>query len=124
MTLREQMESDVSSVFLNTDEHAETVTYTPKNGTARSVTVIIDEDGSLTDLDGNRIGKNVAQVFAERSESGIPTPALGDTIALTRNGISFLLSYAGIFTDADEFGWWLTFNVSRTERISGNVGQA
>ena len=32
MTLREQMEDDVEAVFLNEDEHAETVTRTPRGG--------------------------------------------------------------------------------------------
>ena len=43
MTLASQMLSDVTSVFLNSDEHAETVTRTPYNGGApTSFLAIID----------------------------------------------------------------------------------
>lgn len=45
MTLADQMLSDVSTVFLNTDEHAGTYTYTaPRTGTTSSVVGVWDID--------------------------------------------------------------------------------
>lgn len=46
MTLKTQMTSDLS-VFFNTEEHAETVTYTPKGGAAVSIDVIVNREADF-----------------------------------------------------------------------------
>lgn len=43
MTLADLMVSDVSDVFINTDEHAETFVFHPVGGAARTISAIIDE---------------------------------------------------------------------------------
>lgn len=42
MTLKSQLSQDAISVFLNTDEFAEEVTYTPYGGTPSNIKAIID----------------------------------------------------------------------------------
>lgn len=122
MTLREQMDADVSNVFLNTDEHAEDVTYTPKGGAARTIAVIIDEDSQFIPTQNDARTSDMASVFCRRDGStGIVNPQLGDTIATERNGLSFVWSWAGESADADEFSWWLLFKRTRMERMGSNV---
>lgn len=63
MTLADQIVSDVSDVFLKTDEHAETVTHYPQddrlNGVSRTALVFLDEEddagGDVMDRSGERI---------------------------------------------------------------------
>lgn len=43
MTFKTQLTDDLKNVFLNTDEFAESATYTPAGGTAKTISVIIDE---------------------------------------------------------------------------------
>lgn len=42
-TLRDQMESDIDAVFLNTDDFAEPVTVIPENGPERTISAVVDE---------------------------------------------------------------------------------
>lgn len=42
MTFKEQLASDTKSAFLNTGEFAESVTYTPKGGTAKVINAVIN----------------------------------------------------------------------------------
>lgn len=58
MTLRTQMQADVSAVFLNTDEHAETVSYTPSGGSARNIPAVIEDEMSA-DIRFGEDGKGI-----------------------------------------------------------------
>lgn len=42
MTLKEQVDLDMQNVFMNTDEFAESIVYTPKCGTAKTIPAIVD----------------------------------------------------------------------------------
>lgn len=42
MTLKASMASDVTGIFLNTDDFAETITYYPRSGGSRSIIALID----------------------------------------------------------------------------------
>ncbi len=44
MTLASQMQTDVSSVFLDTEEHAEAASYTPSGGVATDITIIVERE--------------------------------------------------------------------------------
>src|SRR5688572_6304676 len=67
----------------------ETVRYTPKNGSARNITVIVDEDGEgdLSEAARSLSFTEQVSVFALRDKDnatygGINTPQPGDTITL------------------------------------------
>ena len=122
MTLREQMAADVAGVFLNDEEHAESVTYTPANGVARTITAIVNEDGGLEDQDGRLADRIYAWVFVARSgTTGIDDPQVNDTLAVTRGGEEVRFTYAGGVSDADDSGWWLRFSRQKNKRYGRNV---
>lgn len=81
-TLAAQMRSDMVDVFLNTDEHAVPVVYTPAaTGTPKSITGIIDpiEDADIAvQSDGRGISRAVSFVFYDDSTDGIARPVAGD----------------------------------------------
>ena len=66
MTLASQMLSDVTSVFLNSDEHAETVTRTPYNGGApTSFLAIVDVlETTLDEKSGKQELRRASMMFA------------------------------------------------------------
>lgn len=47
MTLADQMQNDVSGVFLDTEEHAETATYTPSGGVGASIIIVVSDEDSM-----------------------------------------------------------------------------
>lgn len=107
MTLKSLMAADIDDVFLNTDEHAEEVLFTPVNGPQRSITAVIDEKPSEIREDGNHLlNLRVISVFVKRdATTGISAPAMGDT--LQWDGKTF--SYDGPITmDSDQDGVGLT----------------
>ena len=42
MSLKQGLSQDIINCFLNTDEHAETITYTPKGSTAKEIKAIVN----------------------------------------------------------------------------------
>lgn len=50
MTLKQQMQDDVSTVFLDTDDFAESIRYTPDGGVATTINAVVDrrENKALT----------------------------------------------------------------------------
>lgn len=54
MTLRQSISTDIETVFLNSDEFAEEVTYYPRSGGSRTILAIVErEPPSLFDQAGN-----------------------------------------------------------------------
>lgn len=79
MTLASQMLDDVSGVFLNTDEHAETVTRTPRaGGSTTSFTAIVDVLETTLD---EKSGKQEIRRATMLCASSV-TVAIEDTIAV------------------------------------------
>ena len=76
MTLKTQITSDLSA-FFNTDEFAETVSYTPKGGAAVDITAIVSQDDPLQEPYVR--GENTATCEIEVQASEVPTPQYGDT---------------------------------------------
>jgi len=77
MTFSDQIVSDLSQVFYNASEFAESATYTPRTGSPSTVTVIRqDQDASLnTESPGDR-----AEIRIRTSE--LTTPNIGDQITM------------------------------------------
>ena len=52
VTFKDQISTDLSEVFYNTDEFAESITYTPKDKSPGATSIIpMDEDPSFSDPD-------------------------------------------------------------------------
>lgn len=72
MTLRESIASDAVSVFLSSDEFAETVVYNPHGGGSRTILAIVDrEPPSIMDDAGNVVGLSFMVYVANNATSGI-----------------------------------------------------
>lgn len=76
MTLKSQLTTDLS-VFYNTDEFAETVSYTPIGGSATDITAIVTRQGSH--MEPYIRGAVTAAAIIEVQKSEAPTPQHGDT---------------------------------------------
>lgn len=80
MTFKTQMATDAINCFLNTNELAESITYTPKNGAAKSIKAIIirnrlDSGGE----DSGRILRYQGEVFvANDATNGVTSVNKGD----------------------------------------------
>lgn len=125
MTLRSQIESDVSAVFLNADDFAETATYYPKGSDKRDVVCVIDEDGEGVAAAGGVSDQTVLMVFVSRDpDTGISAPQKGDSIRREDDAQERTFSYdgpdGGPATDADQFAWTLRFVRKLPYAIGGN----
>ncbi len=117
-TLKQQITADVSDVFLDTDEFAETVTYIPASGAAVSITVVIEESDEFLDVEGRAVFDEVILVFTSRNSSGIASPVLGDGLkrSATEDPEQRLYGYMGQKEDPERDSWWLMFKRRKTQR--------
>jgi len=87
-TLADTMVSDMDNVFLNTDEHAVPISYTPKStGTPVSIKGIFDphEDAEIKPVpDGMGVNRNGSLVVADNATTGVLRPKHGDLFHVTR----------------------------------------
>ncbi len=82
MTLKTQMSSDAIKVYLNSDEFAEVITYTPKGGSAKSIkAVIVRNRLEAGTEDAGRILRNQCEVYiANDATDGVTSVDKGDDI--------------------------------------------
>lgn len=81
MTFKTQVLADIESIYFNTSEFAETVTYTPKGGSAKSIICIwLKEDAEMLYEDGKSRIRTVECRIKRDATTGIASPANGDTI--------------------------------------------
>ena len=78
MTFKESLASDAKAVFLNTDEYADSVTYTPVSGTPSTIPCVLLF--GMEQSQGRGGVSSVADALVARSDVDIP--AYGDTITL------------------------------------------
>jgi len=76
MTLKTQIASDLS-IFFDTDEFAETISYTPMDDAARNITAIVDR--TSPGQEPYIRGHDTATCEITVKASDMPTPQLGDT---------------------------------------------
>jgi hypothetical protein len=79
MTLKTQMADDLS-IFFDTDEFAETISYTPLDDAARNITAIVDR--SAPGQEPYIRGHNTATCEISVKASDMPTPQLGDLFTI------------------------------------------
>ncbi len=80
MTLKTQLSIDAVKVYLNSDEFAETITYTPKNGSPKSIkAVVIRGRLGAGGEDAGRILRNQCEVYiANDTTDGVTSVDKGD----------------------------------------------
>ena len=76
MTFKSQLTSDLS-IFYNSDEFAETVSYTPVGGAARDITAIVTRQGSRQEPYIRGEFTALAEIEVKKSE--VTNPQHGDT---------------------------------------------
>lgn len=82
MTLKSMITADVSKVFLNTDDFAESATYTPKDGSERSIAIVVtDRSVNRENPVGVRVNEQVLKTFCKLSTTeGIDNPREHDQL--------------------------------------------
>jgi hypothetical protein len=93
MTLAALMDSDVTDVFLNADEHAETITYKPDNNDPQSIKAIVDRLASLSPVavaDGLRISEEIEVTIASDISNGIDVVGDGDYVIVDGKQYKFV----------------------------------
>ena len=92
MTLRDQIAEDVDSVFLNEDDFAEEIRYTPVGGVGRDITAVVIRRPSPIRSDANHLTHdNAVDVCVKRSSTtGVSEPKLGDSIVWSSQIYSFV----------------------------------
>ena len=121
MTLKDTMASDVNSVFLNTDEFAETVEV-EVDGVKRSVSAVIEEKEDEIELvrGGTHSNKETLTVWFDKSATlGIARPR--EVAKLIRNSER---DYPYVWTqevvDDDEYMLTLRFQRLRVRQVGGD----
>lgn len=79
MTLKTQMATDVANVFLNTDEFAEAITYTPANGSGASVNAVVMRDSVSHDNFQDGLS-SVYRATIKLASADVSAPAINDTV--------------------------------------------
>lgn len=90
MSLATQLLADPDTVFLNTDEFADTVTYTTAAGVAKSIKAVLEPIEFLDDrfyADGRQVVKSFQAFIDSDATLGIAAPARGDSI--TFNSVAY-----------------------------------
>lgn len=90
MTLREQMADDVADVFLNEDEHAETVTRTPRGGGAtNSFLAVVDVLETTLDVkSGKQELRRASMMFASDKALNVDDTITVDGVVLMVKSVS------------------------------------
>ena len=93
MTLKEQQAADVA-VLLNTDDFAESCTYYPKGGDARTVSANVDEDViEVEERTGLTNVRRLEVLVSTDPTTGIDSPKHGD--GLKRENGEDIFSFEG-----------------------------
>ena len=100
MTLKTQMTADLAA-FFNSDEFAETVTYTPAGGEATSITGIITKDQFFQEPYVR--GENMAGCEIAVKASEVAAPQHGDTFVIGSDTWDLDPTRGVIYEDDDIF---------------------
>lgn len=97
MTLKEQIAADLNTIFFNTGEFAETVTYTPVVGAAKVIKAVVtygDGDG-LNGADAFNVVASM-EIMADAA-NGIAQPAAGDRVSI--GATDWVVGFAALIDD-------------------------
>ena len=116
MSFKDQMTQDSVKAFLNTYEFAETITYTPKNGTAKAIKAVINRKRI------NPAGEDVGRVLVNQSEVFIANDDVNGVSSINKGGdiVSFVESAGGAVIDravidvlGQDEGMWHLLEIGR-----------
>lgn len=85
MTLASQIISDVTDVFLNSDEFAESVSYTPFGSSAKSINAVVEYEETVESspqIDGRGRVKRARMYISTDATDGVATPTNKDTVEI------------------------------------------
>ncbi len=97
MTFKDRIKSDVVNIFLNENEFAEEITYTPKGGSAKTIKAIVDRKVL------NPAAETANRIFIDEVDIPIATDATYGVVTVNRGGDKVTLP--------DENGVSRTYNV-------------
>jgi len=84
MTLKTQIAADLNTVFFNTDDFADTVTYTPVSGTGKTIKAIIDygvpDESGLAGMDA--VNTDAELWLQADATNGIASVAVNDAVTI------------------------------------------
>jgi len=109
MSFKSQMAQDMVNSFLNSYEFAEDITYTPKNGTPRSIKAIINRKRiSPAAEDVGRVLVNQGEVFiANDDTNGVSSINRGgDIVSFAENLGGAVINWAVIDIIGQDEGMW------------------
>lgn len=113
LTFKQILAEDVKNTFTNSNEFGESLVYKPKDGTARTIAGVVDEEGTYPELANEKDSIEFLEVFVSRdSTTGINDPQLGDRISRVADGEdddAKWYAWQGEKTDVDSSGWSLKF---------------
>ena len=80
MSFKDQLAADAVNIFLNANEFAEEITYTPKGESAKTIKAIVDRKRSdAADQGLGRIAQNQAEIsIANDATNGVASVDKGD----------------------------------------------
>lgn len=119
MTFRDLVLETKKAFHFNTDFYAETVSYTPHGGSARSINVhIVEQDDlDIENVDTETDTKQITVKCLKDGTLGIDKPNLGDTIVrLSSSDLDSSAYYFSGEIDAESIdSWRLTFKRIRRD---------
>lgn len=120
MNLKDLIASDVTSVFLNEDEFAEPVDYTPKNGAARSITAVVRHNQEAIENEPIDYENETILVFVQRDEDGgIEAPQRGDELVRTNEPDQTPFGFSGRIISSDASAWTAEFKRPKVTTMGG-----
>jgi hypothetical protein len=91
MSFKDQLKQDMANSFLNSYEFAEDITYTPKNGTPKSIKAVINRKRL------NPAAEDIGRVLTNQGEIFLANHSTGGVVAVNKGGdvVSFPDSVGG-----------------------------
>ncbi len=111
MSLKNQLNNDLINVFLNEDEFAESITYTPKGGSPKTLSAIVNRQRLIpaSETTGRILTNQIEIIIANDSAYGVTSINKGgDQVALPeRIGEAAINWIVADVLDHDAGGWHL-----------------
>lgn len=109
MTLKTKMQADAVQTFLNTDEFAETITYTPYGGTNKSIKALVDRKRlePMTETSGRFLSNTAEVMIANHATYGVTSVAKGyDKVIMEKSPGGDSQTWLVIDVMASDDGMW------------------
>lgn len=92
MTLRDQMETDLGTVFFNTNDFAQAATYTPATGSAYGIKVLFDPEYQEVKVDDNMSVQSTKPHARVQQSALLAVPAPADRVTI--DGVQYRIKEA------------------------------